>query len=102
MYQCFKKGIKRRFEGHNVQRSFYYVKNQKDYQTLFTCVLMPSEKYKVLLKLMGNYKAKEGKKFILPGFITANKTKEDCFKQFTSPFGNHGSYTKVLFKINID
>jgi hypothetical protein len=63
---------------------------------------MPSEKYKVLLKLMGNYKAKEGKKFILPGFITANKTKEDCFRQFTSPFGNHGSYTKVLFKINID
>jgi len=73
MYQCFKKGIQRRFEGKNVQRSFFYVKNQKDYQTLFSCVLMPSEKYKVLLKLMGNYKAKDGKKFILPGFITANR-----------------------------
>ena len=34
--------------------------------------------------------------------MTANKKKEKVFENFRSPFGNHGNYVKVLFKIAID
>jgi len=59
---------------------------------------MPIQKFKELMILKANFKAPR-KAFILPGFITANKTKEKCFENFISPFGNHGNYVKVLFKI---
>jgi hypothetical protein len=62
---------------------------------------MPIQKFKELMILKANFKA-EKKAFILPGFITANKTKEKCFENFLSPFGNHGNYVKVLFKIQVD
>lgn len=54
----------------------------------------------MLQTLKGNY-AQE-RKFIIPGIMTANKTKEQCFENFLSPFGSHGNYVKVLFKIKID
>jgi len=101
MYQATKKAIQRRVKGVNVQRSNFYVRNEKAFKTLYSCVLMPAEKFKDLMKLRDNYEQRE-KKFILPGFLTANKTKEHCFENFLSPFGNHGNFVKVLFKINVD
>ena len=53
------------------------------------------------MQLKANFQHKQ-KKFMIPGFITANKTKEQVFENFLSPFGNHGNYVKVLFKIKID
>jgi hypothetical protein len=90
-------GIKRRWKGSNLKSQFY-VRDERSFKTLFSCVLMPIQKFKELMLLKANFKAPK-KSFILPGFVTANKTKEQCFENFISPFGNHGNYVKVLFKI---
>jgi hypothetical protein len=63
--------------------------------------MMPEHKLKELMLLKANYGVVQ-KKFILPGFITANLDKEKCFENFLSPFGNFGNYVKVLFIIRID
>lgn len=38
----------------------------------------------------------------MPGFLTANKKKEDVFKTFISPFGSEGNFVKVLFIIDTE
>jgi len=86
-------------------RSTFYVRNETEYKTVYSCVLMPTQRFSKLIKLKGHFAAVEGrpsKNFIIPGFMTANKKKEKVFENFRSPFGNHGNYVKVLFKIAID
>jgi len=55
MYQATKKAIQRRVKGVNVQRSNFYVRNEKAFKTLYSCVLMPAEKFKDLMKLRDNF-----------------------------------------------
>ena len=56
IYQCAKKGIQRRWKGKNLKSQFY-VRDERTFKTLYSCVLMPSQKYKELMTLKANFKA---------------------------------------------
>lgn len=56
IYQCAKKGIQRRWKGSNLKSQFY-VRDERTFKTLFSCVLMPVQKFKELMILKANFKA---------------------------------------------
>ena len=51
----------------------YFPKKAKDFETLYSCVLMPKQRFKMLRDLKKNIL--EGTTFIMPGFMIANKSK---------------------------
>ena len=61
---------------------------------------MPIQRLKELHILRRNFNEK--RRFIFQGLMSANKSTDECFQNFKSPFNNSGEYAKVMFKIRTD